>query len=60
MRNKEILNQSGCVDYTAFKAIKNTAKTERKNLIEDLKQLAEKRGYRIVGKIRLDEIKEDK
>ena len=29
--NKEILNGSGCKDLTAYEAIKNTEREERKN-----------------------------
>ena len=53
---KDYLNGSGCKDFTAYEAIRNVEREERRKLIEDLKNLAERRGYRILGVIRLTEI----
>lgn len=52
------LNTSGCKDKTAYEAIKNVRREERKRLIADITELASKRGYEITSNIRLEEIKE--
>ncbi|MBQ7033668.1 MAG: hypothetical protein IJN25_08445 [Clostridia bacterium] len=41
-------NDSGYPDLTAFEAINNVRREERKQLISELKALANKYGYRIV------------
>lgn len=52
----EKYNESGCEDTTAYQAIKNVQREERRRLIAELKALANRRGYRIVSTIRLKEI----
>ncbi|MCR4692302.1 MAG: hypothetical protein K5664_00290 [Firmicutes bacterium] len=49
-------NKSGYADKTAYEAMKNIQKEERKQLITKLKELAKKYGYRIVGEIELKEV----
>lgn len=56
--DKEKLNTSGCRDETAYEAIKNIRREERKRLIADITELAASRGYEITSNIRLEEIKE--
>jgi len=57
--NDERMNISGCRDTTAYSAIQNIRREERKNLIIMLKQLANKHGYRIIGTIKLKELDGD-
>ena len=52
----EKYNASGCEDTTAYQAIKNVQREERRQLIAELKAFANRRGYRIVSTIRLKEI----
>ncbi len=52
----EKYNESGCTDSTAYIAIQNVRREERRQLITELKTLANRRGYRIVSTIRLKEI----
>ena len=56
--DKEKLNTSGCRDETAYEAVKNIRREERKKLIADITELAASRGYEITSNIRLEEIKE--
>ena len=49
-------NSSGCTDITAYEAIKNVRREERRRLIAELKALANKHGYRIVSTIRLKDM----
>ena len=53
------LNGSGCADITAYEAMKAVRREERRNLIAELKALANKHGYRIVSTIRLKDIESD-
>lgn len=50
------LNSSGCTDITAYEAMKAVRREERRNLIAELKALANKHGYRIVSTIRLKDM----
>lgn len=52
-------NESGCEDVTAYQAIKNVQREERRQLIVELKELAYKHGYNIVSKIELKETESD-
>lgn len=52
-------NDSGYSDLTAFEALKNVRREERRQLIYELKALANKYGYRIVSTIQLKEIESD-
>lgn len=52
-------NASGCEDTTAYQAIKNVQREERRQLIADLKTLACQRGYKIVSTIKLKGIESD-
>lgn len=54
----ELYNESGCIDKTAYEALKNVRREERRALIELLKLTAEKHGYEITSRIDLKEIKE--
>ncbi len=56
--DKDFLNASGCKDFTAYEAVKNVQREQRKRLIADLKELAEQHGYRITSVIRLKEIED--
>lgn len=56
--DNEKLNSSGCLDKTAFEAIKNVRREERKKLIAEIKELAARYGYEIDCRIDLKEIKE--
>ena len=49
-------NESGYPDGTAYMALKNVRKEERRKLIAELKELAEKHGYKIVSTIELKEM----
>ena len=51
----EKYNESGCTDSTAYIAIQNVRRGERRQLITELKALANSRGYRIGSTIRLKE-----
>ena len=53
-----VYNESGCIDKTAYEALKNVRREERRALIELLKLTAEKHGYEITSRIDLKEIKE--
>lgn len=53
------LNSSGCTDITAYKAMKAVRREERRNLIAELKALANRHGYRIVSTIRLKDMDGD-
>ena len=59
MRNNDLYNESGCIDKTAYEALKNIRREERKALINLLKLTAEKHGYEITNRIELREVKED-
>ena len=52
------MNASGLRDETAYTAVKNIRCEERRNLITEMKNLAERYGYKITGRIDLREIKE--
>ena len=54
--NKDFLNGSGGKDFTAYEAIRNIERAERKKLIADIAELAARRGYEIVSPIRLKEL----
>ena len=53
------INSSGCTDITAYEAIKNVRREERRRLIAELKTLANKYGYRIVSTIQLKDMDGD-
>ena len=53
------LNGSGCTDSTAYEAMKAVRREERRNLIAELKALANEHGYRIVSTIRLKDMDGD-
>ena len=53
------INSSGCTDITAYEAIKNVRREERRKLIAELKALANKHGYRIVRTIQLKDMDGD-
>lgn len=55
-KNEEFYNASGCIDTTAYEAIKNIKKEERRELIKKLKDLANQNGYDIISIIRLKEL----
>ena len=52
-------NDSGCKDMTAYEALRNIQREERRNLIAAIKALAKERGYRIVNVIELEELDGD-
>ena len=53
------INSSGCADITAYEAIKNVRREERRRLIAELKALANKHGYRLVSTIQLKDMDGD-
>ena len=53
------INSSGCADVTAYEAIKNVRREERRRLIAELKALANKHGYSIVSTIQLKDLDGD-
>ena len=53
------LNGSGCADITAYEVMKAVRREERRNLIAELKALANRHGYRIVSTIRLKDMEGD-
>lgn len=53
------LNGSGYADITAYEAMKAVRREERRNLIAELKALANRHGYRIVSTIRLKDMEGD-
>ena len=53
------LNGSGCDDITAYEAMNAVRREERRNLIAELKALANRHGYRIVSTIRLKDMDGD-
>ena len=53
------INSSGCADITAYEAIKNVRREERRRLIAELKALANKHVYRIVSTIQLKDMDGD-
>ncbi len=58
--DNNILNASGCKDITAYEAMKNIRREERKKCIEDLWETANKYGFAITSKIILKDIKDEK
>ena len=52
-------NDSGCRDMTAYEALRNVQREERRNLIAAIKALAKERGYKIVNVIELEELDGD-
>lgn len=50
------LNSSGCADITAYEAMRAVRREERRQLIAELKALANRHGYRIVSTIRLKDM----
>ena len=56
--DKTLFNGSGYKDATAYSAIRNAEHDNRTKLIADIKAMAERRGYKVIGYIRLKEIKE--
>ena len=52
-------NDSSCIDMTAYEAIENVRREERKKLISEIKKLANEHGYRITNVIEIEEIEGD-
>lgn len=52
-------NDSGCRDMTAYEALRNVQREERRNLIAAIKALAKEHGYKIVNVIELEELDGD-
>ena len=52
-------NNSGYMDNTAYYAIKNIQKEERKQLISIMKELAKRHGYEIISIIKLRALSDD-
>ena len=57
--DKEKYNQSGYKDMTAFEAVQNVRREERRKLIAEIKALALNHGYIITGQINIKEITDD-
>lgn len=49
-------NESGCYDPTAYKALCNIKKRERRELIQKMNKLANQHGYQIISIIKLREM----
>ena len=49
-------NDSSCIDMTAYEAIENVRREERKKLISEIKNLANDYGYKITSVIELEEL----
>ena len=58
-KNDDRMNSSGCKAMTAYRAMKNIKKEERRALIVKLKELANQHGYDIISIIRLKELECD-
>ena len=58
-KNDDRMNSSGCKDMTAYRAMKNIKKEERRSLIVKLKELANQHGHEIISIIRLNELECD-
>lgn len=58
-KDDERHNTSGCKDMTAYRAMRNIKKEERRALIMKMKELAEQHGYEIISIIRLRELECD-
>ncbi len=58
-KKDERCNSSGCLDYTAYKAMKKIKKEERRALIYKMKDLANQYGYEIISIIRLRELEDE-
>ncbi|MEE1351755.1 MAG: hypothetical protein UHM23_06865 [Clostridia bacterium] len=58
-KNDERNNSSGCKDMTAYRAMRNIKKEERRALIMKMKELANQHGYEIISIIRLKELECD-
>lgn len=52
-------NDSGCKDMTAYEALRNVQREERRKLITAIKALAKEQGYRIANVIELEELDGD-
>ena len=52
-------NDSSCIDMTAYEAIENIRREERKKLISEIKKLAKDYGFRITNVIEIEEIEGD-
>ena len=57
--DKEKYNQSGYKDMTAFEAVQNVRREERRKLSAEIKALALSHGYIITGQINIKEITDD-
>ena len=57
--DKSKYNSSGYKDMTAYEAVQNVHREERKKLIDEIRALAQSYGYIIVGAINLKEITDD-
>ena len=58
--DKNIYNASGCKDVTAYEAIKNIRREERKKCIDEINEIAYKYGFIITSKITLKDVKDEK
>ena len=51
-------NNSGYADMTAYEALQNVRREERRQLIAELKEVAKKHGYKITSTIELKELED--
>lgn len=58
--DKAKYNSSGYKDMTAYEAVQNVHREERKKLIDEIRALAQSYDYIIVGAINLKEITDDR
>ncbi|MBO4898615.1 MAG: hypothetical protein J5590_09995 [Clostridia bacterium] len=49
-------NSSGCLDITAYEALRRVQKEERRQIISEMSEIARRHGYRIVSRIKLKEM----
>ena len=54
-----IYNNSRCLDLTAYKAMKEVQREEKRQIISEIKEVAKKHGYAIVSTIKLKEMECD-
>jgi hypothetical protein len=52
-------NKSGYVDTTAYEAMKNVQREERKQIVSQMQEIAKKYGYKIINRIELKALNSD-
>ena len=52
-------NKSGYADTTAYEAMKNVQREERKQIVSQMQEIAKKYGYKIINRIELKALNSD-